>query len=413
MSQPNRSNRSEQPDQSGQSGQPLEGIEVIDLGQIYNGPYCSLVLAYLGADVIKVEPPFGEPLRSRVEEGEPPELVMLNSSKRDVTLNLKSERGTEIFKDLVRDADVLVENYAVGTMEKLGLDYETLAEVNPELIYAHGSGFGDSGPKSERRAMDLIIQATGGVMEGTGFEDGPPVKTGMAPGDFLGGIHLATGVLGALFQRERTGRGQFVEASMYGAVVPALLSQLSSYYKDEEAPPRTGNRHSSLAKCPYNAYETEEGYIAILCASDAHWRTLLKAIGREDLLGDERFDTNVKRLDHMEEIDAMIEEWTRERDRHELEEGLIAAGVPCGAVQTIEEVIHDPHLEEREMMTEVDHPDFAEGIRVPGTPIRFSDAALPDIERAPRKGEDNDAVYGEKVGLSEAEIESLEADGVI
>jgi CoA:oxalate CoA-transferase len=393
--------------------QPLAGIDVLDLGQIYNGPYCSLVLAYLGADVVKIEPPFGEPLRSRVERGAPPELVMLNSSKEAITIDLKSDRGKELLTDLAGEADVLVENYSVGTMEKLGVGYETLSEVNPELIYAHGSGFGDSGPKSERLAMDLIVQATGGVMDVTGFEDGPPVKTGMAPGDFLGGTHLASGVLAALFQRERTGEGQFVEASMYESVLPSLLSQLGSYYKDETVPPRTGNRHSSLAKCPYNAYETAEGYVAILCAGESHWQALLECIGREDLVGDERFDSNVKRLDHMAEIDAMIEEWTTGKDRHTIEDTLIDAGVPCGAVQTVEEILHDPHLEERGTIAEVDHPDFPEGIRVPGSAIRFSEADEPDIEPAPRKGEDNEAVLRDRLGLSAAEVATLEDDGVI
>ncbi|NHN48085.1 CoA transferase [Halostella sp. JP-L12] len=393
--------------------QALEGVDVIDLGQIYNGAYCSLILSYLGADVTKIEPPFGEPLRSRVEEGEPPELVMLNSSKDGITLNLKEDRGKELFKDLVRDADVVVENFAVGTMEKFGLGYDTLSEINPELIYAHGSGFGEHGPKSDRLAMDLIVQAIGGVMDVTGFPDGPPVKTGIAPGDFLGGIHLATGVMAALYEREITGEGQFVEASMYDAVYPSLLSQLGSYYKEESVPPRTGNRHSGLAKCPYNAYETTDGYVAILCASDRHWEQLLEVIDREDLKGHEEYETNFKRLDHMEEIDEIIEDWTSERTRDDVESTMLDAGVPCGAVQTVEEVIHDPHLEEREMVKEIDHPEMDEPIRVPGTPIRLSESEMPNIEPSPTKGEDNHTVLRDRLGLSETEIEELEERGII
>lgn len=393
--------------------QALEGVDVVDLGQIYNGAYCSLILSYLGADVTKVEPPFGEPLRSRVDEGEPPELVMLNSSKEGITLNLKSERGKELFKDLVRDADVLVENYAVGTMEKFGLGYDTLSEVNPELIYAHGSGFGESGPKSERLAMDLIVQAVGGVMDVTGFTDNPPVKTGIAPGDFLGGIHLTAGVLAALYQREQTGEGQFIEASMYDAVYPSLLSQLGAYYKDEDIPPRTGNRHSGLAKCPYNVYETEDGYIAILCASDRHWELLADVMGREDLKDDPKLETNYKRLKHMEEVDTTIEEWTQDRLRDEVEETLTETGVPCGAVQSVEEVIHDPHLEARDMVQELEHPGFDGTIRVPGSPIRLSESADPDVTPSPTKGEDNRTVFRDRLGLSDEEITQLEEDGVI
>ncbi|RBI58538.1 CoA transferase [halophilic archaeon] len=393
--------------------QALEGVDVIDLGQIYNGAYCSLILSYLGADVTKVEPPFGEPLRSRVDEGEPPELVMLNSSKDGITLNLKSERGKDLFKDLVRDADVLVENYAVGTMEKFGLGYDTLSEVNSELIYAHGSGFGETGPKSDRLAMDLIVQAVGGVMDVTGFADEAPVKTGIAPGDFLGGIHLAAGVLAALYQREQTGEGQFIEASMYDAVYPSLLSQLGAYYKEEDVPPRTGNRHSGLAKCPYNAYETTDGYITILCASDQHWKKLVDVMGCEDLKDDPELETNFKRLQHMEEVDAIIEEWTKEQTRDAVEETLTDAGVPCGAVQSVEEVIHDPHLEARDMVQVLDHPGFEDEIRVPGSPIRLSESASPDVTPSPTKGEDNYTVFQERLGLTKEKIAQLEEEGVI
>lgn len=391
----------------------LEDLEVIDLGQIYNGAYTSLILSYLGANVTKVEPPFGEPLRSRVDEGEPPEFVMLNSNKDGITLNLKSDRGKELFKDLIRDADILVENYAVGTMDNFGLGYDTLSEINPELIYAHGSGFGESGPKSNRLAMDLIVQAVGGVMEVTGFPDGPPVKTGIAPGDFLGGIHLAAGVLAALYQREQTGEGQFVEVGMYDAIYPSLLSQLGAYYKDDDVPPRTGNRHSGLAKCPYNAYETTDGYVTILCTSDVHWEKLLTAINRDDLKEDERLETNFKRLSHMDEVDAIIEEWTKERTRDQVKDALLEAGVPCGSVQTVEEVIHDPHLEAREMVNEIDHPEFGGSIRVPGTPIRLSESEMPEITPSPAKGADNYEVYSKKLGLTEEEIAELDQNDVI
>jgi len=391
----------------------LDDVDVIDLGQIYNGAYCSLILSYLGADVTKVEPPFGEPLRSRVEDGEPPEFVMLNSSKDGITLNLKSKRGREIFKTLIKDADVLVENFGVGTMAEFGLGYETLSEINPELIYARGSGFGEEGPRSEQLAMDLVVQAAGGVMDVTGFPDSPPVKTGIAPGDFLGGTHLVAGVLTALYEREQTGNGQFVEASMYDAVYPSLLSQLGSYYRDEDVSSRTGNRHSGLSKAPYNAYKASNGYVTILCASDEHWRRLLDAIGKSELIQKEEYATNVRRLKHMKEIDDIIETWTADRSQQSIEDRMRDAGVPCSAVQTVEEVIHDPHLEQRHMVEEIDHPAMEEPIRVPGTPIRLSDSELPDIEPSPTKGQDNYEVLTERLGLSEDEIQELEEDGII
>lgn len=393
--------------------QPLEGIEVLDFGQLYNGPYCSLMLSYLGADVIKVEPPFGEPLRSRVDEGEPPEMVMVNSSKEGITLDLKSERGKEILKELIKDTDVLVENYAVGTMEELGLGYETLSEVNPELVYAHGSGFGEEGEYSEYTAMDLTIQAIGGVMDVTGFPDGPPVKAGIAVADFLGGIHLATGVLAALYEREQTGEGQFVEVSMHDAIYPTLTSPLAAYYHGSDSPPRTGNRHSGLAHCPYNVYDAADGYIAIFCVTDDHWHRLLGVLGREDLRGDSRYETNLKRVERMDEIDAMIEEETCERERDAIAERLRDAEVPCGPVKTLPEIADDPHLKERGMINPVNHPNYDDDINAHGMPIRMSDAEEPDITPSPMKGEDNASVYARRLGLSETEIQELKQEDVI
>lgn len=327
--------------------------------------------------------------------------------------NLHQSQGKEIFKDLVRDADVVVENYAVGTMEEFGLGYKTLSDINPELIYAHGSGFGEYGPKNDRLAMDLIIQANGGVMDVTGFPNGPPVKTGIAPGDFLGGIHLASGVLAALYERERTGEGQFVEASMYDAVYPALMSQLGSYYKEKGATSRTGNRHAGLAKCPYNAYEATDGHVAILCTSDKHWHQLLEVINKEELKSEAKYESNVKRLNHIDKIDEMITDWTSTRSRDEVESAMLDNGIPCSVVQNIEEVMHDPHLEEREMVNEIDHPSMDKPIRVPGSPIRLSNSRLPDIEPSPTKGEDNHAVLQDRLGFTTEEIKQLEDDGVI
>nr|WP_245998709.1 CaiB/BaiF CoA-transferase family protein [Halalkalicoccus subterraneus] len=218
--------------------------------------------------------------------------------------------------------------------------------------------------------------------------------------------------MAALYQRERTGEGQFVEASMQDAVYPSLMSQLANYYNEDDTPPRTGNRHSSLAKAPYNAYEAEDGYVAILCISDEHWETLCGAIDREDLADDEQFVSNVDRVEHMETIDDAIEEWTCERSREEIGSVLSAAGVLCGSVQSVEKVIYDPHLEEREIAVEIDHPSKGE-IRVPGSPIRLSKSKMPEIEPSPRKGEDNYKVYRDRIGLSEEKIERLRTNGVI
>lgn len=391
----------------------LDGVDVLDLGQIYNGPYCSMILSYLGANVVKMERPSGEPLRARVEEGEEPAaLVMLNSNKRGITLNLKEEEGKELFKDLAEKVDVVVENFSTGTMEKLGLGYETLSELNPEIIYAHGSGYGEYGPYRSYPAMDLTIQAIGGVMDVTGFPDGPPTKAGVAIGDFMGGIHLATGVVSALYHRERTGEGQFVEVSMHDSVYPTLMSPLAAHFEERNTPSRTGNRHSGLAQAPYNVYEVDNGHVAIFCVRTRHWNSLLEVLEREDLLDDPRFETNVKRANNIDAVDSIIQEQIQEYGRDELVDVLLEQGVPCGPVRTLDEVVDDPHLKEREMITEIEHPEFGE-ITVPGQPIRLSKADLPEIKPSPTKGEDNHEVYEEFLGLSKSELRQLEEEDVI
>ena len=228
---------------------PLTGVTVLDLGQIYNGPYCGFLLAMAGADVIKVEQPGGEHLRRRgAVGGVALPFAMLNSNKRAVTLNLKSPRGCELLKDMVRRADVLLENFAPGAMEKLGVGWEVLRNVNPRLIYAQSSGYGRSGPNRDYPAMDLTVQAMAGVMSVTGFADRPPVKAGAALCDFFGGVHLYAAIATALFERERTGVGRLVEVSMQEAVYASLSSNLGLWYgSGGRAPPRTGNHHGGLA----------------------------------------------------------------------------------------------------------------------------------------------------------------------
>lgn len=394
------------------SSQPLEGIDVITLGQLYNGPYCALMLSYLGANVVKVEPPDGEPLRARVDTGEPPELVMLNSNKKGITLDLKSESGKELFRDLAKKADIVVENYGVGTMDRLGLGYDDLKDRNPELIYAHGSGYGESGPYQGYPAMDLTIQAISGVMDVTGFPDGPPVKAGIAVGDFMGGIHLFAGILTALYQRELTGEGQFVEVSMHDTMFPTLASALGAYFDEKDVPPRTGNRHSGLAQSPYNVYETTDGYVALFGVTDRHWRAILEIIGREDLKGDPRFESNVKRSKNADAVDGIIGEWMSEMNRDAAVSVLRDAGIPCGPVNEISEVVHDPHLEEREMINWIDHPSYGK-IAVPGLPIRLGDSDLPTIEPSPEQGQHTEEVLKRRLDLSDEDIQRLRDEGVI
>ena len=263
---------------------PLDGMLVLDLGQIYNGPYAGLNLGFMGARVLKIEPPEGDVVRRRKREVEPWPLVMLNSNKESVVLDLKQPRGKEIFLELVAKADVLIENFAVGVMDRLGLGYDVLSKLNPRLVYGGSSGFGLDGPYRDLAAMDVTIQAMSGITNATGHADGPPTKAGAAVCDFLAGIHLCAGILGALVQRERTGQGQRVEVAMHEAAVIALASAMGAVMDgDTDVPDRTGNRHPALAMAPYNTYPCSDGYVAIFTAAERHWQSMCQMLKRPDL----------------------------------------------------------------------------------------------------------------------------------
>lgn len=392
---------------------PLEGMLVLDLGQIYNGPYCGLLLGFMGARVLKIEGPEGDIVRRRKRQVEPYPLVMLNSNKESVVLDLKHPDGKSLFLRLARQADVLVENFAAGVMNRLGLGWEVLSRDNPRLVYGSGTGFGLSGPYRDLPAMDLTIQAMSGIMNATGFPDRPPVKAGPAVCDFLGGVHLFAGILGALLQRERTGQGQFVEVAMLDAAIIALASALGVFMDgDTSVPPRTGNRHPALAMAPYNVYETRDGHIAIFTASDRHWESITKVLGREDLLTHPDYATTPGRAARVEQIDAMVTAWTRERSKNEVMATLTEAHVPCAPVRTAAEVVDDPHLRARGVWKEIDHPRRGK-TKVPISPIRLHGAEPSAVRPAPLLGQDTDRVLAELLGLAKDELIALHAAGVI
>ena len=302
----------------------FDGVRVLELGQIYNGPYCGLLLAQLGADVIKIEPPGGEQLRFRSHQPtESHEFVMLNSNKRSVVLDLKTDADRQALLDLVKTADVLIENFAPGTMERLQLHPERLLEHNPRLIVASGKGYGSTGPYAHMSAMDITVQAMSGSASATGVPDGPPTKAGAAFVDFSGGIHLFAAISAALFQRERTGRGQIVEVSMHDTIYPMLASSLGGLHNDpdRELPERTGNRHSGMAVAPYNIYQTSDGWLAIICISERHWHGVATALGRPELIDDPRFGTEKDRVANIDAVDEEVSSVTRTRTRAELVEG--------------------------------------------------------------------------------------------
>jgi CoA:oxalate CoA-transferase len=394
---------------------PLAGITVIDLGQVYQGPYATLLMAKAGAEIIKIEPPAGEPLRLRTALGRGASLpfAMLNSNKRAVTLNLKSERGRALLIEMVKRGDVLLENFAPGVLDRLGIGWSVLSEINPRLIYASGSGFGISGPDRDSLAMDLTVQAVSGIMSITGFPDGPPVKAGAAFVDFLSGIHLYAGVMTALVERAITGQGRLVEVAMEETVYPTLASNLGFLYNsDGQVPPRTGNRHGGLAIAPYNVYPAKDGYVAIICVVENHWQNLLAAMGREDLKDDPRFADNAARVGNLALTDAVVQRWTEALGKNEIFARTKQHRIPSAPVRDLLEVMNDRHMHERGMLERIDHPELG-NIVVPTSPLRFHGADRVATTPSPRIGQHNDQIYGSWLGLSAEDIAALRREGVI
>jgi crotonobetainyl-CoA:carnitine CoA-transferase CaiB-like acyl-CoA transferase len=391
---------------------PLAGVTVLDFGQVYQGPYATLLMAQAGADVIKIEPPQGEPLRRRASPGKSTTfpIAMLNSNKRAITLNLKDDRGRELLFCMVKKADVLLENFAPGVMDRLGVGWSVLHDINPRLVYATGSGYGITGPDRDNLAMDSTIQAVGGLIASTGFADGPPLKSGPAIVDFISGIHLYAAVVTALYERERTGVGRLVEVAMQEAAYATITSQLHAYHDSGERPERTGN--ASHGRVPINVYPAKDGYVAMNLAVEEHWYSLLKAIGREELRDDPRFKDNAARVKHREETDGAIAAWTRTLEKMEIFAIAKRHRIPLAPVREVDEVMHDRHMHERGFLHEIEHDEIGR-ITVPSSPLRFHGADLVPMKPSPKLRQHNIEIYGDWLGLSADEIAGLERDGVI
>jgi crotonobetainyl-CoA:carnitine CoA-transferase CaiB-like acyl-CoA transferase len=392
---------------------PLAGIRVVDLTQIFQGPYCAFLMAMAGAEIIKVEPLSGDRTRRRVESDVPPfSFAMLNSNKKSITLDLRSERGKEILKALVKDADVLLENYAPGAMDRLGLGYDVLKEINPRLIYATGSGYGISGPGRDLLAMDHTIQADGGLMSITGERGGPPARAGGTPVDILGGIHMHAGVMQAIIGREKTGKGTLVETAMIEALYFVLTVEIDHYVRTGELSQRRADKSPS-PRTPYGRYLCRDGgYIVLLAVAEAHWDNLLTVIGRADLKGHPDYNSNAKRVPREQEINDMIESWTKQHTRDEAVAALRVQRIPVSPVRDVIEVMNDPHMHQRGMLKYMHHPDFGDVV-LPRSPLHLSAYEMPALQFYPDLGEHNREVLGEVLGMSEAEIDALEDAGVI
>jgi formyl-CoA transferase len=392
---------------------PLTGVTVIDLSHVYNGPYATFLMAMAGARVVKVEPRGGEHLRSRGDAGGAAmAFAMLNSNKESLTLNLKDERGKEVLRKLVAEADVLVENFAPGVMERLGLGADELLKINPKLVYASSSGYGKDGPYRNYPAMDLVMQAMSGVIAITGYPDQPPVKSGPAVCDFAAGTHLYGAILTALFDRERSGHGRVVEVSMQDAIYASMASNIGMHHASGgKGPTRTGNRHGGLGISPYNVYRCADGYVVLNCPGDHHFRAALDVMGRSELKDDPRFISRTSRVQYMLETDELVESWTRSLPKKDVAQRLLDAGVPCAPVRELDEVMEDANMHARGSLQHVQHPELGDVV-LPHSPMRYEGSALRAIEPSHTLGADTAALLHE-LGYGEAAVEELQQGGVV
>ena len=395
--------------------QALTGIGVVDLTNNQAGPSCGQLLAWLGADVVKVEEPGkGDPARNVLRDRADADSLFylsFNANKRSLTLNLKHPRGKEVFRKLLARGDVLLENFGPGVIERLGFGWEAVHALNPRLVFASIKGFGSHGPYSDYKSYEPIAQAMGGAMSVTGFPDGPPTYTWPSIGDSGTGMHAVIGILAALMQRHATGEGQRVEISMQDAVVNLLRVSLRDHQRLGRPMERTGNQLG--AGVPGTTYRCHPGgpndYVFIFVQPQM-WHPLLKAMGRDDLIGDPRYETGEARWRHKAEVDALVEAWTSERSKHDVMRILAGAGVPCGACLDTGEVLADPHLRAREMIVEVEHPVRGRYVTV-GNPIKLS-ASPTTIGPSPLLGQHRHEILRE-LGYGDADIEALGAAGAI
>ena len=402
------------------NNQPLSGVTVLDFGQIYNGPYCGFLLAQAGARVIKVESPRGEALRGRIAVAETTAeastasypFALLNGNKECMTLNIKSQAGQALLKRLVKNVDVLMENFAPGTMARYGIGSAALREENPRLIYAAGTGYGATGPHRAFRGMDVTIQAMSGIMSITGEEGGPPTKSGATLCDMLGGAHLYAAIVSALYRRQATGEGAVVDVSLQDTVIPALATALGSYYYLGEQGPRTGNRHPALSLAPYNVYPAKDGHIALICIREGHWHRLVAAMERPELAERPEFADMASRARNMEAVDAEVSAWTRTRLRQDVFHRFQEYDLVCASVQTLAEVVSDPHLHARGTLEWRDHPRLGK-IALCHTPLRFEGIDPPPLTDVPPLGAHTRAILAELAGQTDAAIDQLEATGAV
>ena len=393
----------------------LAGIVILDLTWVLSGPYASMILGDFGANVIKVErPPHGDVARTTgpFVNNESIYFQSINRGKRSISVDLRLEQGKALFLDLVERADVVMENFTAGTMDRLGLGYERLSARNPRVIYAATSGFGQSGPLKEKPALDIVIQGMGGVMSITGYTDSPPARPGVSLGDITAGLYTAIGVLAALQERERSGRGQMIDISMLDCQIAILENAVARYFATGKEPERIGTRHPSAT--PFQAFPTQDGWLVLALAwgVENQWELYCAAIGRVDLIDDPRFETSFKRTQNHAKLEPILFAEMRKKTTAEWLAVLEPYGMPIGPLHTVGQAVQQAQIQHRKMIATVDHP-VAGAVKLSNSPLRLSRTPGRVRDAAPSFGQDTEAVLRDLLGLSSDQVQDLVAQGVV
>lgn len=386
---------------------PLEGLVVLDLTRVLAGPYCSMMLADFGANIIKIEPPdVGDDSRhfGPFVGKESAYFMSLNRNKRSITLNFKKKEHIELFREMVQKADVVLENYRPGTMEKFGLGYEELKAINPKIIYAACSGFGHSGPYMDKPAYDIVVQAMGGIMSITGAEGGEPTRVGASIGDIIAGMFTAYGVMLGLFHRQKTGEGQKIDVGMLDCQLAVLENAIARYTTSGVAPTPLGNRHPSIT--PFASFTAKDGHLIVGAGNERLWEKLCTLIGCPELISDERFNNNGKRTNNVKELMALLDAIFIKKTINEWLSLLEDAGLPCAPINTIDKIVNDPHIKAREMMVEVEHP-VAGHLKMAGVPVKMSLTPGKVEYHAPLLGQHNAEILKEMFGWDQEKTEKF------
>lgn len=391
----------------------LDGIRVVGVTRMLAGPYTEMLLADMGAEVLHIElPNTGDDSRhfAPLLNGEGTCFLAANRNKKSITLNLRTEEGQNIFRDLIKKTDIVVENNRPGTMAKWNIGYDQLCEINKGIIMTSVSGFGQTGPYASRPGMDIIAQAMGGIMSLTGMKDGPPLRAGNALADFLGGLFGVYGTLSALHYKDKTGKGQHVDVALLDSVIAVLENVIPNYTALNKVTLRDGSRIPGVA--PYNQYKALDGYIVIGVSSNVLWERFANVIGYPELVNDERFNSALARIENVDLVDEITQKWVSEQKVEEIVQKLNEVGVTCAPVYTVEDIVQDPHVLARNMVPEVDHP-IAGKFRMSGVTPKLSVTPGEIYCPAPALGQHNEEIYEGLLGYSSKQLKEWKEKGVI